>query len=554
MALLTREVVVQLLVLAGLGSGVGIFIVRWAKLPASFLPMLVLAGACLASYALFFLWIVSAPGATLATRVVFACSVAAALAQCRRWRPENGWTEALAPAAQMLALCLAYLFLTGAVPGDPAGRFELGLPNDNVLPRYLADLFDEQRFNRAAPAPLVDDYRTSDRPPLQAAVTLAERSLVPGYRYATYRITGTLCQIGWVLALLPLMAMLRLTRRERAFVLTAVVCSGFTYLNTVYVWPKLLAAWLFLGAVAVLLACDSEGRGADARRVVVAGLLAALSLLAHGGVAFSVLTLPILALLFRPPVLRSVRALAPAAILAAAILTPWAAYQRFIDPPGNRLLKMHLAGVDPIDERGVVRTLVDQYAATPWSALAEARLDNVRKQWLVLSGAPTTSAAAWIQWQQFFHHVPLLDVTAVGLVCLLAANLRRSRNDGEPAIRALLIYGLVTWLVWVLILFKGQSALVHQGSYANTLLLLTLGGLGLARLAAPWAYLALTAHLAVFAIGWLANPASPSVRLDWWLTGIAALLGSLAASWRLQQESDSVRAQMSRRGSSRLPT
>jgi len=27
---------------------------------------------------------------------------------------------------------------------------------------------------------------------------------------------------------------------------------------------------------------------------------------------------------------------------------PWSAYQKYVDPPGNRLLKIHLAGVIPV--------------------------------------------------------------------------------------------------------------------------------------------------------------------------------------------------------------
>ena len=37
------------------------------------------------------------------------------------------------------------------------------------------------------------------------------------------------------------------------------------------------------------------------------------------------------------------------------------AYQRYDDPPGDRLIKWHLAGVSEIDDRGSLETIVDSY-------------------------------------------------------------------------------------------------------------------------------------------------------------------------------------------------
>ena len=52
-----------------------------------------------------------------------------------------------------------------------------------------------------------------------------------------------------------------------------------------------------------------------------------------------------------------------ASVASFVLLTiPWSGYQHYVDPPGNRLLKWHLAGVVGIDPRGVGETLRDSYS------------------------------------------------------------------------------------------------------------------------------------------------------------------------------------------------
>ena len=40
---------------------------------------------------------------------------------------------------------------------------------------------------------------------------------------------------------------------------------------------------------------------------------------------------------------------------------PWLLYQKYYEPPGNRLLKMHLAGAPGVDSRGFIQALLVAY-------------------------------------------------------------------------------------------------------------------------------------------------------------------------------------------------
>ena len=50
--------------------------------------------------------------------------------------------------------------------------------------------------------------------------------------------------------------------------------------------------------------------------------------------------------------------------LLFVVLLPWVLYQKVYDPPGNRLLKWHIAGVIDVDSRGFLEALYQSYKNT----------------------------------------------------------------------------------------------------------------------------------------------------------------------------------------------
>ena len=140
-------------------------------------------------------------------------------------------------------------------------------------------------------------------------------------------------------------------------VVLATTLTGFVLVSTVYVWPKMLAGTFALAALAIVVSRDEADRRLTSGIVAVA--LLTLSMLAHGGTVFALLALIPFAYRLRHRI--TARAVAACAAVAVACYVPWTLYQHFVDPPGDRLLKWQLAGVLPIDPRGFLQTIVQEY-------------------------------------------------------------------------------------------------------------------------------------------------------------------------------------------------
>jgi len=80
--------------------------------------------------------------------------------------------------------------------------------------------------------------------------------------------------------------------------------------------------------------------------LLLAGAFLGCGMLAHSGIVFTLVPFAIVVLLSGGSGRASPRRRLAAGAGGVLILS-WSAYQRFIDPPGNRLMKWHLAGVDP---------------------------------------------------------------------------------------------------------------------------------------------------------------------------------------------------------------
>jgi hypothetical protein len=180
---------------------------------------------------------------------------------------------------------------------------------------------------------------------------------------------------------------------------------------------------------------------------------------------------------------RSWRAWAPAALVFLLLVAPWIAYQRYYDPPGNRLLKWHLAGVVPIDNRSFGAALVDQYRKVGWQGAWTARESNLIRQF----------DGDWRHGLQFDRSAVRrsFEVTAylrsagfyfpAGILAWFVALLRRRTPRGLDRKRMLRcgVWVIASWLVWIALMFEPNSAIAHQGSYAIPLGLyaLLVGGL-----------------------------------------------------------------------------
>jgi hypothetical protein len=519
-------------ILFGLGSGFGTCLHRASRLPAWFWLPCVSGAACLAAYALFFVFVFSSDAGRIAALVAWSVSVGLFALSWRdarvrqTLRQRDVWLPVLLTAV-LTASYLASVLASDLIVND---RFRFPLPGDNYMPRVMAEWLASGSYTtRGAPKMLVGDWHMSDRPPLQASLVLAALPLQVGDFFSFYQFVATTCQMGWLAAVYALARTIALPRRYLQFTLAAAASSPFFFFNSVYTWPKLLGTWLFITALALVLQFlrdrkreeqglvqqdeGDERKGASAWVLVMAGVAIALSLLSHGGVGFSVLALPLLAVYWKP--WRAVRVRPIVILVAGAVVpvlyAPWSVYQKVVDPPGNRLLKQHFAGVDGIDARGTWEAIVDTYRALDAGTYVAGRWSNVRQQWFGTPDFAVDHWIDWVQWQQLMRHVPLIGFLCVGYIMLVWTPARADLPDAVlQDIRQLTWYALATAAIWIVVMIVPSSAMVHQGSYSMTLLLLLSAAVLTAMLPPPARWTIMVLHVALFATCYLLSTRTAS--------------------------------------------
>jgi hypothetical protein len=347
-----------------------------------------------------------------------------------------------------------------------AGRWVQELPVDNRLPLLFARMLAEG----AVRAPLHGDWLSSDRPPLQTGLYLLF-ALPWGGEEPVYQICCVVLQLLILPGAYLLARALGAPPQGGVLAMVAVFSMPAVILNATFVWPKLLsAAFLCVPAAALL---SPWGRTQPVlRQGALAGAGAALAMLSHGTAAFALLGLGTAAVLMRRLTARGALA---AALVAATVYAPWMAYQKLVDPPGDRLIKMHLAGVGDIDPRGLGRTLADSYRAlTPdvWLAGRLANLDAIFALRVARAAALAGQAVSAgrsgdrqgmagamreLRIMSFFRFPLSAGLLGAALYLLPLGLLERTLRPLAAAV-------LATLAAWALLMFTPGSTIVHQGS------------------------------------------------------------------------------------------
>ncbi len=340
---------------------------------------------------------------------------------------------------------------------------------DNALPQFFAD-----HLAMGQPRLLVGDWLGSDRPPLQSGIALSLSPLTRGVPFAkvSYQLLGSLLQCLWVAGLWAVARRMRLSTAAIAVMVALCTFTGFFYYNSIYVWPKLLAA--FFGLIGFFLVV------AEPRRVLywaLAGAFFAAGMLSHSGIVFTLVPIGAVLLFvrrYRP----SLRMAAVGLVAAAVLMGPWLAYQKFYDPPGNRLMKWHLAGVITVDDRGLGEALYDSYSTTPTSALLDARVRNAQLVVGAITYDPHIGGKGFwaelrgFEWSSTFLGIGLLNL---GWLALLIPAVRRRWSDSgidHRLVRLAVGVGATALALWAMVLFLPYDATIHQGSYLTMMLLM----------------------------------------------------------------------------------
>jgi hypothetical protein len=455
-------------------------------------PLFATVGVAVVSWLAFIaFWLNSWVGFGFAT-IVLAASVVVT-AQGGLWRR---WREALPVASLVVGAVVFYLGFTylwgpgtGVYDLIQARFFNFVMPVDNTIPSLFA-----QKIAAGEPTHLMlGDWNGGDRPPLQSGFELLFRplsgvpQLLTGHPFtaapamAVTFALDLLAQLLWI----PVgYALLRQLSFRRWVAIGGVAFALFVpaiMVNTVFTWPKMMSAALVLCALAFLLA--AKGSPARFRLLFVSAIIAAVfAVLAHGAAAFAIPALVVVGLyaLWGRPIRATLTTVAIGVGIGLAAYVPWIVYQRFVDPPGDRLLKWHLAGVTALDPRPFLETFIDQYSALSFTQFIANRLENLSTvfgsdQFERLSDA-RFDLVTFLRVEDYTS--TMVATSLIGLVLLLIMVLSLTgRLRSLPAAelqRLLLVAGMMlSVLIWALVLFTPFAAIVPQGSHAWLLIFTT---------------------------------------------------------------------------------
>ncbi|HEX5761503.1 MAG TPA: hypothetical protein VFY04_00075 [Solirubrobacterales bacterium] len=407
---------------------------------------------------------------------------------CRPDRLDRELLRELAAPAALWALASLFVVYLGFLYGGSEGpltiaatRFSHPLPPDNQIPLHFANWYYE---NGSSPTPPpFGDWLSSDRPPLQVGYVLSQRAFGWDESGLHYQVLAVVVQQLWVVAMWALLVAARLRPLARGLAIVAAMVSDIAIVHGFFVWPKLIAAAFVLAALAMVVSGRWSGLREDWRAGALFAALCGFAMLAHGASAFAVIPLLGYAVLRGIP---SLRWLAAAALVAVALLGSWSAYQRFADPPGDRLLKWQLGGALAIDDRGALEAIVDGYEEAGFDGtLANKRANAeaiVRGKDLgealdsaadgIGGGEPGQTVEA-LRLPRFFWLFPFLGLLLLGPLAMLVARIR-GRPEGAEWRFALtsLGFSLAVAATWALLLFGGSEAptTIHQGTLLLPLL------------------------------------------------------------------------------------
>jgi hypothetical protein len=505
------------------------------EIPAPLRPLAAFAAVALVGYVLFWVFFAWPLAGKVLVWAVLAASAWRVAGRGLRADPETSAADSTLPLCLMAAVGALYLGLVALYGADRslsdlgAHRFIENLVYDNEVPHLFAD----RLIHGEDPRHLIFGWwSSSDRPPLQAACDLlvAYPLAVAGVAFETAgQAAGLWLQLVWVCAAWGWLRAVGASFRQAALVTAALAPSGFFVLNSVFVWPKLLAGAFVLGAFTLWLA-RADPRD-EARRSGAWGILATLGFLAHAGAVFSLLAwLPLASARIR---WRRLAAWLPAAAALAVLVVPWIAYQSLYNPPANFLLKLHLGGARVADNRGTWETIASAYRSHDPGTLLGYRLANLRTlfagpwgDWLTFNGADL-AARRNAEYYGLFYALGWWNLGFLAIGARLLVRWRRGPGPGDPGIALSLGWCFLTLAVWLAMMFLPVSTVIHQGSYACVLLLFLCLGWTLCRHYPRMFTLAAALQAASFIQVWL--PPNPDrVTPLHWDAAVIAVLGAAA--------------------------
>ena len=447
-----------------------------------------LVNSAAAAYAVFWPYLVSARLGKAVSAIVGFGALAMIIREFLSRRIEISRLRELGVCALLMVLVSVAYSAIGNMyhySNDPVIQAQqrfIDLPPDNFIPYVFA-----ARLYHSVPVRpwLFGEWKSSDRPPLAAGATLFQIPLWKSERREFhYQNLSVFLQSMWIAALWIVLNSAQVPRRIIAVACGFCVVSPTFLLFTFFVWPKFLAAALFILSLFFLRVVEGELKKYSSFEIGFAGIALALGYLSHPGIAFTAIGLALFLLIKRalPPLRRSLWGFA----LFTALIVPWILYQKLYDPPGDRLVKWHLAGAREIDSRSFPRALMDAYRDAPASQIIDARIKNFETLWGhgplgglwdMLSKKRNANAkqlvAEYVN-SNFFYVLQATGVLNCGFFVLLVLPIYLRKRGPDVVLSGalrLLALSLLSLVVWCLMMFLPGSTVVHEGSLATVILL-----------------------------------------------------------------------------------
>jgi hypothetical protein len=369
-----------------------------------------------------------------------------------------------------------------------AQNLYLNLPIDNIISAKLAGSALKDTYT----SPLIGDWLGSDRPPLQSGLIILLSSATDklSFNWDLSSFTASIAANSmWILGALAFASVLTPKRYLIYATLLPVVLSGYVILNTTFTWPKSLAAGFLLASVAIV--CKKENYQCKLLRNISAGLLLGFACLSHGSSFFAVPAIIIASLIVNSDkfiISQNFKSSATLIATFAFIQIPWIFWQKAIDPPGDRLLKWHLAGHIPIATDSFIKLLISNYKDIGVSGIFQNKVANFMTLfgenceitiWKSIISGDYNSALS----KEFYFHAPAV-LTWILPTALFIFVFLLIKRKGLESIKdldmkflsiSLFIY-IMTIVFWCLAMFGPSTTINHQGTGLLVILPLMLAG------------------------------------------------------------------------------
>lgn len=402
----------------------------------------------------------------------------------------------------LFSFSVSYGDLT-SIQKTAAKTFTHELPIDNFLPKIFAD----QLYHEKISHPMVGDWLSSDRPPLQTGQFLFFYKLYSGNDIG-YQLNAMLLQAYFLVPIILLLNLLfKGNRIIKLLIVTSIAFSSVALVNTVYVWPKLIAGTALLLITYILLISSLFKN--KITPIILSTILAMISMLAHSGSIFSLIPIAIISFFVFKPSFKNIFAALAVALL---MFGPWMIYQKHIDPPGDRLIKWHLAGQIEINQKSFTDTFRHAYKSTPSDDLLVAKISNFKKIFEnVLSFDYISAPIKVLQidhlnensinhmktklFFNFFYSMGIIFIFGFS-AAIFSIFIKRLDFFGLP-LTLFFIAPIISLILWCLLMFEAGSTVIHQGSYFPWMALMFIFSIFISSVFKRFSIVIFSAHLII---------------------------------------------------------